>query len=80
MTKENELKELLENISDWYEDMSDAVLLIANRNNAHSEFIDFIKEHPQATSSDICLFASIHYSQNTAWLNNKIPRYTWEEK
>ncbi len=79
MNEEKELRELLENIPDWYEDLADLVLKIAKKNNVYADFIEFIKEHPQAISDDICLFIDINYSQNTAWLNNKIPPYSWEE-
>lgn len=53
----DELKELLENVSGSYKDFVDGVLLsLENLDEERQMMIDYIKDNPDKTSSDIIEF------------------------
>lgn len=56
MAKSDELKSLLENVPGSYSDFVNAIMEDAEEYDAYDKFISFIKENPDATSSDICFF------------------------
>lgn len=52
----DELRKLLENVSDSYEDFVDCMCSIAKDYDEVDILIDYIKENPEADSSDIIHF------------------------
>lgn len=54
-----ELKMLLANVSDSYYDFVEGVVLYAKKSNQHTLLVtNYIKQNPDATSSDIIEFIS----------------------
>ncbi len=55
-----ELESLLNNVSDTYEDFITGIMQYARKKQSRLDAVlGFIKEHPNATSSDIVYFVSI---------------------
>lgn len=59
MDKKSELKALLENVPGSYIDFVHGGLLCAEEHNAYDKLIKFIKENPDATSSDVIYFETV---------------------
>lgn len=53
---DNELIEMLTNVSDSYPDFVYGVALAAKKTNTRDELVEFIRDNPQADTSDIIEF------------------------
>ncbi|MCD7812196.1 MAG: hypothetical protein LUG91_10220 [Ruminococcus sp.] len=53
---ESELKELLEGISDVYEDFAFGVCMGCKTDSERQKLIDYIKENKEVTTSDVLIF------------------------
>lgn len=58
MDEKEELKTALEEIRDSYSDFVDAILSEAEDYNAYDELIQFIRSHPDVTSSEVIRYLS----------------------
>lgn len=55
---EQELRELLENVSDSYPDFVSCGISVAKNHNSIDEIGNFIKNNPEAKTSDVILYVS----------------------
>ena len=56
MNQIEELKSLLENLPRSYEDFVDACVFTAEKYDCADKYIQFIKENPDSTPSDVLMF------------------------